>query len=342
MPIDDQDAPILGLPNELNHLIFEFLLEPVDLFNAAFTCKQFWVLHEQSIKEHKALSSKYLYLNFPNEESTAVWSVLGGILNNPKARYHVRQVQFLVGRQQNYDDSINDLQLAEIFERFGALEGAEAILASDREDDLALRNGSDDPMNALLVRQLPNLRSLSYADSGEGDAFCQFLLETALAFNTTNPRTFLSKLETVHLLHWDTENGISLDWVLYLLSLPSVQAVHGHMVEAEDDFMRPLAGRTLPRSNITTLEFTWSSISCKAFDELLSGIKGLKSFVYEHVGATVGYADYDPRGITAMLLKYAGHSLERIRLEGDDSSDVGVVRYGLHTALFSRIPVLQC
>jgi hypothetical protein len=269
-------------------------------------------------------------------------------LKDPRIAYHVHEIGFGVDRQLYYDTSVGgawDLSPTstrpprDLLDRLLTANGIDAILRDDtdapphwgslRDPMLDLEDGFDDPINSTILRQLPNLQVIRFIDNGENVNLGRFLRDTVTWPQQNIKPPFLSKLKFITLEHWDTEGGMPLIYVLYFMHFPSVRTIRGHMIDADEDWQSPLAisNPVLPKSNITTLTFTYSTIELGAQDELLSHTQNLKSFSYAHAGAIVGYAEYDPRGMIACLLKHSGHSLEVMKLENDDDEDVSTMKF---------------
>jgi hypothetical protein len=345
-----QDASFTSLPIELIEHIFANLWDPLDFCNASSTCKQLRAASERLRNEHLVLALRYSALNFPGEDVSAdAWTVLDDMLKNPRIAYHVHEIDFGVDRERFYDTSVGgpwDINPTttrpprDLLDRLLTANGIDAILRDDtdtpplwgslRNPLLDLDDGFDDPINSTILRQLPNLHEMRFVDSGENVNLGRFLRDTVTWPKQNIKTSFLSKLKVVTLEHWDTEGGMPLNFVLNFMHFPSVRTIRGHMmVEADEGWQPPLAisNPVLPKSNITTLDFTYSTIELDSLDELLSHTQNLKYFSYAHAGAIVGYAEYDPRGMIASLLKHAGHSLEVMKLENDDDQDVNIVKF---------------
>jgi hypothetical protein len=284
------------------------------------------------MRDHQALAFQYTTLNFDGSEdgSGNVWTVLSEILKDLRICYHVREVNFEADRQLFYDPEIAgswDLSSStirpprDLLDSLATAEGADSILRFSMQ---GFEDGFDDEINSLLIRQLPNLHEIKYVDNGEGVNFGRFIRETAASRKDSTDPLFLSKLKFVNLEHGDTEGGMDLSWVHDFLCIPSVQTIRGHMIDADEGWTVPALDSNLTRhkSNVTSLVFTYSCIELGALDELLSYTSNLKSFSYEYAGAIVGNAEYDPRGVVAVLLKHAGHSLEVLKIENGDDQDV--------------------
>lgn len=319
-------SPLLNLPVEIVELIFDRILDPLDFCNASSTCKTLHSASARLMKEHVALADKYQNLTFSTVEEggTNVWAVLDELLKDWRIRYHIRELVFRAERQLHYDPSVGDSWdepdnpnltfPTELINGMKQLDGFESLPI----DLMSFESGHDDPFNALLVRQLPSLRGITYVNNGHEADFHRLITE----YDHSAQPPFLTKLRTVRLEHWDTEGGLSLEWVIAFMRLPSVRTINGHMIEAAEDYEIELK----PKSNITTLNLSYSCIELGAFDKLMGITQNLESFLYEHGGAIVGDADCDPYGMVAVLLKHAGHSLEILKIDYGDEDGVSACK----------------
>ena len=191
--------------------------------------------------------------------------------------------------------------------------------STDLQLETAIENGSDGPIIALLLPRLPNLKQLTYINWGDSSWFLNVLEQAAAAHATSNPPLAFRNLTSVRLEHWDTEMCIDYRFMRYLICMPSMRFLSGHMIGGErGESENPV---NLARSRVTGLEFSYSALSRDAMSETLSGIEALEKFSYECGGAVVYYTDYDPHGMLADLLKYAGHSLEELSLVDCEQSE---------------------
>lgn len=310
-------TPLLTLPVELIELIFDNILDPWDFCNASSTCKTLQSASSRLMEEHKALAEEYQILTFPRDAN--VWAVLGEILKDRRIRHHIRDVDFEAERQMHYDPSVENpwetpqdalLPPIELLNDMKQLDGFESLPF----DPVSFESGYDDPFNALLIRQLPNLRDIRYIHNEEERNFHSFIIGDDLSAHPP----FLNRLRTVNIGHWDTEGGMSLAWVIAFMRLPSVRTINGHMIEAGEDFSVDFG----KKSNITNLDLSYSCIELGAFDQLMQLTQNLETFSYEHGGGIVGNAECDPYGMVAVLLKHAGHSLETLIMSYGDDDDV--------------------
>ncbi|KAE9979649.1 hypothetical protein BLS_009581 [Venturia inaequalis] len=307
-------SPFVALPLELIELIFDNISDPLDFCNASSTCKTLHSASSRLMKEHIVLAEKYqtLYFSTTEDGGTNVWAVLAELLKDWRIRYHIREVVFGEARLLHYDSLIagDCSTLGNAINDMKQMDGFESLPI----DPISLKSGYDDPFNALLVCQLQNLREITYVNDGHEEDFYRLIKE----YDDASHPPFLTKLRTVNLEHWDTEGGLSLEWIIIFMRLPSVRTVNGHMIEAaEEDEIE-----TKRKSNVTTLNLTYSCIELGAFDQLMEITQNLEYFSYEHSGAVVGDADCDPYGMVAVLLKHAGHSLKSLKINYGDEDDM--------------------
>lgn len=312
-------SPFVALPLELIELILDNISDPLDFCNASSTCKTLHSASSRLMKEHIVLAEKYqtLYFSRDGDGGTNVWAVLAELSKDWRIRYHIREVVFREARQVDYEDSFiagDWSALGNAINDMKQMDGFESLPI----DPISFESGHDDPFNALLVRQLQNLREITYVNIGHDQDFYRLIAE----YDDASHPPFLTKLRTVNLEHWDTEGGLSLEWIIIFMRLPSVRTINGHMIEAAEDYEI----ETKPKSNVTTLNLTYSCIELGAFDQLMEITQNLEYFSYEHSGAVVGDADCDPYGMVAVLLKHAGHSLKSLKINYGDEDDVSACK----------------
>lgn len=195
----------------------------------------------------------------------------------------------------------------------------------DQEDstnsqlETAIGNGSDGPIIALLLPRLPNLKQLTYINWGDSSWLLNVLEQAAAAHATSNPPLAFRNLTSVRLEHWNARMCIGYRFIRYLICMPSMRFLSGYMIGGEKGESENYTN--LARSRVTGLEFSYSALSRDAMSETLSGIEALEKFSYECRGAVMHYTNYDPHGILADLLKYAGHSLEELSLVNCEQSE---------------------
>ncbi|QDS74034.1 hypothetical protein FKW77_009073 [Venturia effusa] len=317
----------ITLPLEMLELIFNHITDPLDFCNASSTCKTLQSASSRLMKEHRALAERYqictLDLPLGSNSNTTVWALLHDISNDRRIRNHIRELEIEGGRQSHYEPSYyedyEDLVLS-IDEIRPSRECLDQIRRMDGFQSLPfythyLQHGRDDSFNALLLRQLPNLKALTYVATGDGATFLNFIED---AGNMTAPPPYLTKLETVTFSHWHSECGMDIDWLIAFMRLPSIRIINGHMIKG-----KAIKSKfSLNKSNVTTLDFTCSCIEVDFMDKILEQTQNLKHFSYEHNGALVRDSDWDPHGMVASLLEHTGHSLEALEISGREDDDM--------------------
>ena len=316
-------AILTSLPAELQLLILELVL-PDDLINVAITCKQLWRLAEGPIKHHKALQSQYGSLTPGNSpDNHILWDMLSTIIQNPRVAYYVHIVDLLTERNVYWDSRIwmrpeHQHPPSDYVKLFTSTASDGPLKLGDQEDsadsqlETVIRNGGDGPIIALLLPRLPNLKQLTYINWGDSSWLLSVLEQAAAAHATSNPPLAFRNLTSVHLDHWGTGMCIDYRFMRYLICMPSMCFLSATMIGGEKGESENFAN--LARSRVTSLGFSDSALSRDAMSETLSGIEALEKFSYEYGGAVMYCTDYDPHGMLADLLKYAGHSLEELSL----------------------------
>ena len=177
---------------------------------------------------------------------------------------------------------------------------------------------------ALLLTLLPNLRSMAM----KGMCYdCEPITEMVEAIvkanrdrSSTVHESALSKLRSISINHWDTEDGQDITVYTPFVLLPSIRLLHGRMICGEsfpDEAPSALVDgdiRPIRQSQVEEIKIFYSAVGSEAWRSLLKPIKNLKKFTYEHAGAVVGFADYDCLAIMAILREHACHSLEHLDL----------------------------
>ncbi|KAL8671887.1 MAG: hypothetical protein Q9168_003624 [Polycauliona sp. 1 TL-2023] len=172
---------------------------------------------------------------------------------------------------------------------------------------------------AISLTMLPNLESITMESMGLD---CDPIIEIIdiIAAANRNPDCplhdkALTKLSEVSLHHLDTENGEDFGLYAPFTNLPSMRSLHGFAIEAEEGD-RPKSH--LQRNNLEEIKILNGAVAVEPWEWMLKSIENLQRFSYHHYGPTVGTAEYDPRGIIALLRRYASHSLRRLELTGEE------------------------
>ena len=125
------------------------------------------------------------------------------------------------------------------------------------------------------------------------------------------PELPFQRLTRVDLEHWDTEGGVDLEWVILFIKLPSLKKFYGRMIAESDS---DLEGECGGYSQVTELSLEYSNIADDQWPYLFGEIADLKKFEYEYGGAIISYHEWDSFSTVGALQKYAGETLEELRL----------------------------
>jgi hypothetical protein len=337
---------ISNLPAELKLSIVE-ILNPDDCFNCAIVSKDFWQLCEPVVNKHKALNAKYGYICTEPEEHT-LWNLLNDVLDKPYLSQYVKEVQLDSQRENFYDTSLQFYDIVgpsslrppvkDVMRYISAAENIPYLCELREENqghhDAHRRNesiekGAGDPVMAIVLTLLPNLKVLRFVPVGDGFWFLNAIKRVVATYSLSGPTPNIpfQHLRKVQVSHYDTEMSMAWKWVYFLVQLPSLQWCTGHMLggmanSVEND--RSLQPVVAPTSNVTALQLSNSNLDSEVLTAILSNFKNLQFFEYENGGHIVSDASYDPRKMIAALLQYCSHSLKKLVLENDDDERVSI------------------
>jgi hypothetical protein len=232
------------LPPELQLSVCE-RLDPSSSFNFAIASKTHWNLFTPVIQEHARLFAENKCLRTSSAEQF-VWNKCREIMSNPHHGWYVRELS--IRNDRYYDSNVWALfQLTaqcirpppEVVEPL--LEAAHNIKSLYEKSlggpdppwptmEQAILDGSPEPIMALLIHYLPNLKIFRYTD-GAGDPFTTFeMVESiarAYAAPARAPHLPFEHLTTVMIAHWDSEGCADLGFCFKFLAIPSVRTFVG-------------------------------------------------------------------------------------------------------------------
>ena len=226
---------IFALPTELQLSVCE-LLDPFSCFDYATSCKTIWALSEPLVKEHKRHFQDYKSLESPNEEYS-IWKKTEELLSDSRIGDYVRDLSFR-GSRCYWDQRVwSQYQIKPDMARppqalcerlLVAMTGIQDIYARDPSSAVedAIRDGSEEPLVAILAHSAPNLRSFRYTTGGDSK-FNMFHMLVAIttAYGGCEPVSQLpfQHLTTVVVAHWDTEGVCDARWCALFTAIPSVR-----------------------------------------------------------------------------------------------------------------------
>lgn len=334
-------ATLLDVPNELILRIIN-LIHPSDLEAFAVSNKSIHALSEDALRRHRAFKKRYSLLRFGfleddvdvvqyerSNDSNHALLLLATILENPDVAYYPRRIQIgpCEDDEGNLEIEENDILLERqsiIAKHSVQLQKmVDESLVDDHlkgdMSDILSQSGNEGAAISLLMTLLPSLHYVnlwSWSMSPEKDRFHRIVRTISDANRGPTSRHHgkcLSLVREFRMDHLDTVNGEKIEDYVPLAMLPSMRCLRGHMICGEE-FDWPI--NFSPRSlTITELALEYSAISAGSFEKLLEGIATLKKFTYDHGGAVIGSAKYQPVAIIDALCKHACHSLECLDME---------------------------
>lgn len=338
-----------NLPNELVVQIIRLAL-PEDLESFTSTCKLVRELARNSLNEHRAFKRKYRdWITSPGSTQDCLYGLLRAILRNPRiARYvetlevHELLMEWMSEPEDTEAISDDDDPDPAEYRHTGVMtvnEEAkfrnviqECIYVPGDDFELwwdALDSGEDDPILALLVTLLPNLKRLDIQlDTTSADLFFETIRRISAASSTSNTSIPLSRLSevavrTTELL--DRRPYIDVGCLWPFFALPSVRSVTGERVRHDE--MIPLPERS---SDVISLYLEPPcDIAPEKIKNLFSIFKGLQVFELlpepepcsQSDSGTELMTGLDVQAIHESLIEYAKLSLKEFSLCIEDLDD---------------------
>lgn len=328
-------ANISSLPNELLVEIWRHVLQPEDIESFALASRKILAVSGPFLLEHRKLKIQFSAFDTGAQQSKMTAAgLLKEITTSPHVALYVTSLKITSWRRRWdgvhrwYRDPPSLVALGacqyvhqpyvekDMISFKQAAKRAEGV--SGNVDSLieGIKAGKEDPIVALLLLQLTNLKHLDiYVDTKDDDYHFRRVLQYVSNAQGTEA---LRQLNTVGLLHRKPScscNSQDLWFVKAFATLPSVKDIKGRTME-ETINHRDLAINVQPRSsNVETLTFVCYSrrgptdLDTKELFELIEGFKALKTFIY-----TCQLIDRIS-WVHAALVAHAKHSLETLILE---------------------------
>lgn len=184
-------------------------------------------------------------------------------------------------------------------------------------------------LSALLIAFLPNLRALRIWDFNafpESSKLLQVVTKTVSHSELTSetckhafshPST-LGKLESVSFIHSVPGEHENFRILWNFAALPSLKTITGEMASIGNCIPQPFTAMPL---SLSTLILTRSYVSNTDLTTFLSAIESLRNFQYHHDRYSLEGVNNDvfsAYSLCVALQKYAGHSLETLKLATED------------------------
>lgn len=122
------------------------------------------------------------------------------------------------------------------------------------------------------------------------------------------------KVVEVKLERGADEGGLSVDWLLATISLPSVRTFAASRMNSDSVYLEQKEGL---KSNLEYLILEDCTFEPDVLAGILGSIQNLKTFAYSSgQDSNVGYGYFSPKKVTGALMLHASHSLEHLTVCG--------------------------
>ena len=328
-------ASFSSLPNEIVIEIWRHVLHPEDIENFALTSKGVRALGKPFLEEHRALKDTFsTYCTRRPVGKVSAAGLLKEITIHPRVALYVKRLvvdvwrdrwespamefsfvhkRFMLSEQLSDRTPYVHKPYAEtdmqIFEQ--VVKRNEYAFGKDMSEVLikAIRDGREDPIVALLLLLLTNLKYLVVLAMGDHPHFSQAVQHVSNARDAEALRC-LSDVELLYCARYADDH---LLMVKAFATLPSVKRISCKM---SNDANHHRVKFSLPprSSNVESLTFQCfdnSGVDMVAFSELIKGFKSLKRFIYKST------SDHKMFAIRNCLVAHARFSLDALSLVPD-------------------------
>ena len=327
---------LLDLPNEIVILIAN-VVHAAEIESFSSCNKRIHWLSEEALKKHKRMKAQYGELDFGGC-APWLWTsrrqgrrpnpifFLRNILNDDNLAHYPTKLFISEVTGQVEDWSLWSLEWQEemqekIMEALAdcrdsittKVEGCPYIEPEERQCWIQeIFGGSEATLLALLILYLPNLRSITFANTcwAELERLEQLTAKIAVATRESKPNPCpLDKLSHLGLERvcnlFEDRPGTPI------MGLPSLRRLSGDSVTGHDlKWSEPY-----PSTDIADISLIRSHIDVHSFKSILSNVKGLQTFKYSFaIYSSYWILDWDPRSIVQILQTYATHSLKSLDL----------------------------
>ena len=169
----------------------------------------------------------------------------------------------------------------------------------------AIDRGDEEPLIALLLMLLPNLRHIDFRPV---DETCLCITDALRTIKYNKDSSSLKKLRSVNLelAKPDHEDVLDVELVILFAGLPSVTSIYSHGVGTCPEGL--LCYYNIGVTQVTDLRFVNCSVHSKDMFEFLYATRNLQQFSYSHKGSAGNPTHFDPFWIRAALLANAQES----------------------------------
>ena len=170
----------------------------------------------------------------------------------------------------------------------------------------AIDGGDEEPLIALLLMLLPNIRHIDFSPV---DETCLCITDALRMIEYDKDSSSLRKLRSVNLelAQPNHEDVLGVEFVILFAGLRAVTSIYSHGVGTCPEKL--LCYYNIGVTQVTDLTFVNCSVHPKDMFEFLYATRNLQQFSYSHKGSAGNPAHFDPFWIRAALLANAQDSL---------------------------------
>ncbi len=350
-------ASFSRLPNEIVYKIASYVM-PEEIENFSVASKRIFDVAWPFLKEHRQLKKRYaafdnignsivgdrrfetlrrrddeITTNCSSAESLS--DLLTEVLTNRKVAHYIKELRLECWSHRWRSETFKiwkDERTPHTEEQFSLFKQAlsKYVLPEKLETWIEmLELGSEDPITSLLLILLPNVNSIT-------DKHClasaHILKGVAERIKTDFSKdvTVLNRLEQIHIGYCSGRYDVEMiNLLAFVATMPSLKSLYSYNITTRGnahDFSCLLPNS----SNITTLCFKKCKLSIKQLQDLLQGLKSLRTFgyIYEYNMDRSPWqrSPWDPAGMCNVLLKHARRSLETLDLRGHNDLTRGPIQ----------------
>ncbi|CAF9940069.1 hypothetical protein IMSHALPRED_001737 [Imshaugia aleurites] len=308
------------LSKELILLIWD-LVELEDIYSFSTVTKEVYLLTYELLREHFRLKKRLTIISnvgLKPGEHGVFGRILKEVLLNPQAALYPSILKVDIGevesgeRGEHFHGTVSESDL-ELFKQ------VIRDTTNESEEDMEefwladIDEGREEPLVALLLLLLPNLREIDFGTYLTGSLCMNIALRTIMDDENSCP---LRKLRSVNLRCTGNDDDDMLDFELVRLFaiLPSVTSIYGYNVGSYPDDLPQNSIYTFEKTNVTDLTFVQCRIDPKSMFEFLSTTENLQIFFYSPRGDS---RIFDPFWIRTALLANARYTLKALTILAD-------------------------
>ena len=309
-----------SLSNEMILMIWN-CAEVEDIYNFSTVSKRVYHLVREALREHCKLSKRLSTISNVGTECGEPFTfgpILREILLNPRAARYPSVLMIGTFKSEWDEDGKHTRRMVpesdlELFKQAVRPNIDDAYDGMEDEWFTSIDQGDEEPLIALLLLLLPNLRKLRF-DSVFESCFC---IEQALrTIMDHEDSASLRKLHTVDLRYAATTDSdyLGFNLVRLISALPSLTHICGYGVGSRPDDLYYTPDLTSYPINVTSLRFSECCVNPKSLFDFLWNSRNLQHFEYTPMEPASDTADFDPFWIRSALLAHAYRTLKTLTI----------------------------